>query len=112
MPSLFEAQRRHAQYYLEVLRAANELYERGGESIMDALTQFDQDWGQVKHGQKWTSIFMQKDELIAKLCNHYALGGVRLLTLGYHARERVRGVCQSTFQSYTNARRVNTVIFE
>ena len=55
MPSLREAQSRHAQYYWDMLRQANEFYQQGGESITHGLSLFDLERPNIEAGQTWAA---------------------------------------------------------
>jgi tetratricopeptide (TPR) repeat protein len=87
MPSQYEAKQRHATFYLDILRFANERYEQGGESISTALAEFDLNWGQIEYGQMWTVAHAEEDTTAAILCSDYALAGSSLLELRLNARE-------------------------
>src|ERR1044071_7417743 len=50
-----EAQRRHADYYLEVLREADRLYKKGGPAILEGLRLFDAEWPNLQAGQSWAA---------------------------------------------------------
>ena len=50
MPSLREAQLRHAAYYLSVLRTVDGFYEQGDEPIQQALTILDSEWNNIATG--------------------------------------------------------------
>jgi len=47
MPSVREAQLRHAAYYLSVLRTVEGFYEQGDEPIQQALTILDSEWNNI-----------------------------------------------------------------
>jgi hypothetical protein len=89
MPSLYEAQYRHAKFYLEVLRSARDLYKEGDENVRQALIQFDQNWGQIEKGQLWASTYTKETSEAAELCNVYPLRAGALLRLRRDSRQRI-----------------------
>ncbi len=84
------AQRRHAEIYLEVLRAARDLYLKGGESIGPALRLFDAEWGNIQAGFAWASDCFSQDETAARICSDYPNAGAYFLALRQHPREQIR----------------------
>ncbi|NIM06376.1 MAG: tetratricopeptide repeat protein [Armatimonadetes bacterium] len=84
-----EARRRHAAHYEALLRAANEMYEQGGEAIVRGLQRFDTEWGNIKAGQAWAAEHAAESEpAAAKLCNDYA-DARYVLWLRLPPRERI-----------------------
>jgi tetratricopeptide (TPR) repeat protein len=79
---------RHAAYFLKVIRAAVELYKRGGESVKRALVLFDLEWENIRAGQSWAAARYAADEVAATLCNVYP-HALHLLTLRRHPRESI-----------------------
>ena len=90
MPSLREANLRHVRYYLSVMRRANELYLQGGQSILQALAIFDQEWAQIQSGQAWVTNQDPSDDEIATLSSTYVEGDISLLDLRQDVLERIR----------------------
>lgn len=88
--SLLTAQKRHATHYLQVLRAAENLYLKGGDEAMHGLSQFDLEWPNIQAGQAWAQREMQADSDAAALCGEYPTSGMYLLNLRMLPRERVR----------------------
>ncbi|HEV8580020.1 MAG TPA: tetratricopeptide repeat protein [Thermoanaerobaculia bacterium] len=84
------AQRRHAGYFLELLRAADNLYQRGGESLAKALRLFDLEWNNFQSGFAWASDHASKDETAARLCMDYPIAGAFLFALRQTPREQIR----------------------
>ncbi len=82
--------RRHAEYFLELLRSANDLYEQGGESLGLGLRLFDAEWGNIQAGFAWASSRFPQDETAARVCNGYPRAGAYLLSLRQHPREQIR----------------------
>jgi tetratricopeptide (TPR) repeat protein len=88
-PGPDEAHRRHAQYYLDVLRAADALYLRGGASVERGVALFDQEWDNIQAGQAWAAARTEQDCEAARLCNAYPDAGAYCLALRRHPRERI-----------------------
>ena len=84
------AQLRHAEHYVNVARAADDLYEEGGESVLAGLGSFDLERGNIEAGQRWASKHEQDDDRAAELCVGYALGEPNVLALRLHPRERLQ----------------------
>lgn len=84
------AQRRHAEYFLEFLRAVDGLYLRGGESLGLALRLFDTEWSNIEAGFAWASGRLKKDETAAGICDAFPNAGAYVLHLRQHPREQIR----------------------
>jgi tetratricopeptide (TPR) repeat protein len=84
-----EASLRHAQYYLEVLRLADDLYLKGGDSLMSGLALFDLERGNIEAGHLWAKENTAVDSTAAATCNDYTKAGLYCLALRQHPRERV-----------------------
>jgi hypothetical protein len=82
-----EGARRHAEHYRNVLAFANQLYLKGGESVMQGLALFDLEWGNIQAGQAWAAGYAADDERAARLCSAYPIAGVHCLNLRLHSRE-------------------------
>jgi len=82
-------QSRHAAHYEALLRAANELYMQGDESIERGLALFDLEWPNVQAGQAWAAARAQHDDAAAHLCNAYPDAGAYCLGLRQHSREQI-----------------------
>ena len=65
---------RHARHYLEQLRIANEVFQRGGERVWQSLDQLQHDWDQIERGQSWAAQHPD-DTHAASLCSDYPLAG-------------------------------------
>src|ERR1700749_3025456 len=89
MLSLREAQLRYATYFASLLKAADNLYERGGEYFIQALAIFDAEWGNIQVGQTWPAENAERDELTAMLCKSYPSAGAFLLCLRQSPKERI-----------------------
>ena len=55
----------YAQHYLEVLRSANDLYEKGGDSLMSGLALFDLERGNIEAGRAWAAECAPGDDTAA-----------------------------------------------
>ena len=84
-----EAGRRHAEHYVGVARAANELYKQGGEGVLTGLGLFDLEWGNVQAGQAWAAAHAGEDRRMLELCSEYPDAGAYLLNLRQRAEERI-----------------------
>lgn len=90
MFNLREAHFRHASHFEGTLRAANEIYERGGAGIAETIARFEADWENVRRGQEWAASRADGDEQAAALCSDYPNAGMFLLRLRRHPREIIR----------------------
>jgi tetratricopeptide (TPR) repeat protein len=86
----YEASLRHARHYLEVLRHADDLYLKGGASVLSGLGLFDLERTNIEAGQGWAANLGKDDEAAAEVCNLYPDAGVYCLDLRHHPRERIR----------------------
>lgn len=82
------ARRRHAEHYVQVLAAADDLYLQGGEPLLRGLRLFDRERGNVQAGQAWAAARAGEDESAAGLSSAYPDAGVYCLALRQHPRER------------------------
>jgi tetratricopeptide (TPR) repeat protein len=85
----YESSLRHAQHYLEVLRSADGLYEKGGDSLMSGLALFDLERGNVEAGQAWAKENSADDSAAAGVCSAYPDAGAYCLYLRQGPRERI-----------------------
>lgn len=86
---LNKGQRRHASYYLSVLRDAKELYKQGGEAFKRGLILFGLEWPNIQAGQAWAGEHADEDDALASLCLYYPDAGAYLLDLRQHPREHI-----------------------
>jgi hypothetical protein len=84
-----QAALRHSTHYLAVLGLADELYLKGGESLMRGLALFDAERGNVSAGQTWAANHAPTDDEAARLCSAYPDAGVYCLNLRQHPRESI-----------------------
>ncbi len=81
-------QKRFATHYKEVLATANELYKKGGESLLRGLALFDLEWGNIQAGH--AGVAAQADTAdtdMTRLGMTYPDAGVYVLDLRQHSRE-------------------------
>ena len=83
------AQQRHAGHYLNVLRAANDLYRKGSDSVLKGLALFDTEWGNIQAGQAWAAVHTDGNDRAAEWCSRFPLVGVDCLSLRQLPRERI-----------------------
>lgn len=78
----FEAQKRHADYFMNVLHNANLQYLNGGEDLIHALTFFDNEWPNIETGQKWSLKYVNEADTtsVARICL-YAVKGANLINI-------------------------------
>ena len=82
--------RLHATHYQTVLKAADDLYLKGGDAIRDGLMVFDLERRNIEAGQAWAEAKVGEDDQAAQLCIAYAYVGAYVLNLHQHPRERIR----------------------
>jgi tetratricopeptide (TPR) repeat protein len=83
-------QKRFVMHYKDVLAAANELYKKGGESLLSGLALFDLEWRNVQAGHAWVAAQADSaDEDVVRLGMIYPNAGVYILDLRQHSRERI-----------------------
>jgi len=87
---LYTAQKRHAGHYLEVMQFSNDLYMKGGESVIQGLALFDVEWTNIQAGHTWVVSHQQYDDAAAEWCFDYPNAGAYCLPLRQHPRERIR----------------------
>jgi len=81
---------RHAAHYLAVLRSADDLYKKGGDSMMRGLALFDLERGNIQAGQAWAAANATTEPGAARLCSGYPDWGTNVLLLRQHPREQIR----------------------
>ena len=79
---------KHASYYRDTLRLANELYLLGGENILMGLRLFDLEWENIKAGQSWAAA--RKDPALSELCIAYPDVGAYTLYLRQPPQYRIQ----------------------
>jgi tetratricopeptide (TPR) repeat protein len=86
----YNAQKRHAGHYLNILAAADNLYLKGGESVTQGLALFDLEVTNIRAGHDWAVAHQQDHNSIAEWCWKYPDAGAYCLLLRQHLREQVR----------------------
>lgn len=84
------ASRRHAKFFIGVLRQTHGLYLEGGEKILQGLRMSDAEWGNIQAGQAWAASKFQEEEEAANLCSQYPDAGAYYLEIRQSPRERIR----------------------
>ena len=83
--------KRHATHYRDVLAAAKELYQEGGETLLRGLSLFDLEWSNIQAGHAWVAAHgVETNEPVAELGMTYPEAGINVLVLRLHAREWIR----------------------
>lgn len=85
-----EAEPFHAEYYLEVLQNADDLYLDGGELLQRGLALVDLERGNIEAGQAWAASHASSDYKAAALCSGYPNAGAHCLALRQSVSERIR----------------------
>jgi tetratricopeptide (TPR) repeat protein len=84
--------RNHAKHYGSVLGTADDLYLKGGDSLMRGLALFDIEWGNAQAGQGWAEAHSAGEDEAARLCSGYPNWGTYILDLRQHPREQIRWI--------------------
>ena len=100
--SQFSMKCRHAEYYINVLSKADELYVLGGMNYLIGRDLFDREWMNINTGQKWAEetirrfqetnrIYFYSDlESALRLCSEYPASGAYVMQLRLSPSERIR----------------------
>jgi tetratricopeptide (TPR) repeat protein len=88
MPTLWEAERRHAAHYAGLLRELQEAYRDGDHDA--AVNRFEQDWDQLRKGQAWATAELDRGGEGRWLVQPYAAFGHNLLRLRRPPSELIR----------------------
>lgn len=83
------AGRRHAEYYIQVLATADDLYIDGNEGIGQGLVLFDRERENIEAGQAWAAARAEQDGATARLSERYCGWGWSVLTLRLNRREHI-----------------------
>lgn len=89
MPSLREAQLRHAIYYTSVLREADNLFESGSNHIKVGVTMLDHEWENIRIGQGWSAANSLNSDIAAELCDDYPDAGAYCLDMRLPPQTRI-----------------------
>jgi tetratricopeptide (TPR) repeat protein len=80
---------RHAVYYQTVCRAANALYERGGEWLLRGLGLFEMEWDNVEAGHRWAEENAAGNRRALELCDDYPAGCFHILPMRQYPRQQI-----------------------
>ena len=83
------AEQRHAEHYLKVLAAADDLYMEGGENVLAGLALFDGERGNIEAGQSWAARHAGESDAANSLCIAYPDAGAYCLPLRLPPREHI-----------------------
>lgn len=86
----FEARRRHAAYFRDLLRAADDLYRKGGDDAIEGLALADNEWENISTGQQWAALAADASEDAREIANEYPDVGRDYLHFRQHPLERIR----------------------
>lgn len=84
------AARRHSEFYLQVVRMANNQYLKGGPDTVRGLAVFESELGNIRAGRAWAAERIKEDEGAARLCAAYAGAGAYVIKLRLGVREQVQ----------------------
>ena len=85
-----QARLKHAAYFKDVLSAADDLYQEGGEKVLLGLRLFDLEWENILEGQAWVTAERANDPALLELCAAFPDAGVYVLGLRQHPREWIQ----------------------
>ncbi|HEX8273673.1 MAG TPA: tetratricopeptide repeat protein [Longimicrobiaceae bacterium] len=83
------AERRHSQYFCELLERAESIYPRGGSAPEVGVRLFEAEWTNIRQGQSWAASHANHDEDAAILCVNYALAAPHLTRVRLPAQTRL-----------------------
>ena len=84
------AKKRHAAFYLNVVKEADKLYQQGGEEkTTRAIATFDTEWSNIDAGQRWSDLNSKIDRDALRLCSEYPDAAARMLALHRLPAERI-----------------------
>jgi tetratricopeptide (TPR) repeat protein len=83
------AQQRHAKHYKNALSAFDELYMKGGSSVLAAMQLFDLEEANIMAGHAWAKKNLEANSSAAELCRSYPDAGVYVLDLRLHPRQKI-----------------------
>jgi tetratricopeptide (TPR) repeat protein len=81
---------RMARHYVQVARAAENLFLQGGENILRGLELFDLERSHIEAGQAWVAAHAGSNQEAARLCNDYPNAGAHCLSLRQHPQEWIQ----------------------
>jgi tetratricopeptide (TPR) repeat protein len=83
-------QKTHATYYKNLLAIVEELYLKGGASMISGLARFDLEWENIEAGQSWVYSLWEENKTAIELSRDYYFAGLHVLSLRLHPREQIR----------------------
>ena len=86
---LTAAHLRLARHYEQVARAADDLYNQGGDKVLQGLALFDLEWPHIRAGQAWAAAHAEDDAVAALLCILYPDAAAHFLPIRLHPRDRI-----------------------
>ncbi|HET9234887.1 MAG TPA: tetratricopeptide repeat protein, partial [Candidatus Eisenbacteria bacterium] len=84
-----ESRVRHAEYYLQVLSTADNLYLKDRESVLAGLRLFDSEWTNIQAGHRWASSYAGSERRANEIARDFADSGVYILSFRQNPRERI-----------------------
>jgi len=81
---------RHANHFLSMATKAEQLYLRGGESLLAGLRLFDLEWSNIQAGFAWAAERFTESDTAARICTDYPDVCSYCLHLRQPPREQVR----------------------
>ncbi len=87
----WQAEKHHAEFYVQVARQADELYLKGNENVVAGLKLFEQELPHIRAGQEWAVANMECDRDAAEICSKYPLPNrhAAVLSLRLSVREQI-----------------------
>lgn len=97
MPKLWEwteeeraqAEKAHAEFYMQVMLDSDKLYKDGNENALKALALFDAEFAHIRAGQQWAADNAERDNDAAWLCSAYPDVGAYVANLRLDYREQI-----------------------
>lgn len=83
------AERRFAEHYCAVLAAADDLYLKGDDGVLNGLALFDREQANIQAGWAWASASRERDQLATALRRDYPNAGVYVLSLRQPVRSQI-----------------------
>lgn len=84
----YRAEQRHAQFYMQRLQAACDVYRQGGQQMLQALADLDTIWEQVQNALSWAAA-NREEEGAALLTSRIPDAGAELLALRMAQQEYI-----------------------
>lgn len=87
--ALFEAEYRHARYFLMRLQIIGDIYEERNERTELALDHLDAEWGQISNAYHW-ALNNRQDTRAVEMCSQFPLAGDLILAHRQPLNERLQ----------------------